>query len=41
MLIEQDLNYAYSTIKEITDFFETRVEKLEPKDEGKKISSNQ
>ena len=37
-MIEQDFNYADSTIKELTDLFETRVENLEPK-EGRKISS--
>ena len=37
-MIEQGFNYAGSTIKEMTDFFETRVENLQPK-EGKKISS--
>ena len=37
-MIEQDFNYAYSTVREITDFFKTRVENLEPKEE-KKISS--
>ena len=38
-MIEQGLNYAYSTIKEMTDFFETRVENLEPKEERKKSSA--
>ena len=37
-MIEQGFNYADSTIKEMTDFFGTRVEKLEPK-EDKKTSS--
>ena len=27
-MIEQDFNYTDSTIKEMTDFFETRVETL-------------
>ena len=38
-MIEQGFNYADSTIKEMTDFFETRVENLEPK-EDRKISSS-
>ena len=37
-MIEQDFNYVDSTIKEMTVFFETRVENLEPKEE-KKVSS--
>ena len=37
-MIEQGLNYADSTIIEMSDFFGTRVENLEPK-EGKKKSS--
>ena len=36
-MIEQGFNYADSTIKEITDFFETRIENLEPKDDKKKV----
>ena len=36
MMIEQVFNYADSTIKEMTDFFETRVEDLEPKENKKK-----
>ena len=35
-MIEQGCNYADSTIKEMTDFFETKVENLEPKEEKKK-----
>ena len=31
-MIEQYLNYADSTIKETTNFFETREENLEPKE---------
>ena len=31
-MIEQGFNYTDSTIKEMTDFFETRVENLELKD---------
>ena len=34
-MIEQGFNYTDSTIKEISDFFETRVENLEPKEEKK------
>ena len=30
-MIEQGLNYADSTIKEMTDILETRAENLEPK----------
>ena len=37
-MIEQSFNYADSTIKEMTDFFETRVENLEPKEDRKKTS---
>ena len=37
-MIEQGFNYADSTIKEMTDFFETRVENLEPKEDKKKSS---
>ena len=32
-MIEQGFNYADSTIKEMTDLFETKVENLEPKEE--------
>ena len=38
-MIEQGFNYTDSTIKEMTDFFETRVENLEPKEEKKKSSA--
>ena len=38
-MIEQGFNYADSTIKEMTDFFETRVENLEPKEDKKKSSA--
>ena len=38
-MIEQGLNYADYTIKEMTYFFETRVENLEPKEEKKKSST--
>ena len=36
-MIEQGFNYADSTIKEMTDFFDSRVEKLEPKEENQEI----
>ena len=32
-MIEQGFNYADSTVKEMTDFFKTKVENLEPKKE--------
>ena len=35
-MIEEGFYYANSTIKEMTDFFETRVENLEPKTERQK-----
>ena len=35
-MIQQCLNYADSTIKEMTDFFENRVENLETKQINKK-----
>ena len=35
-MIKQGFNYADSTIKEMIDFFETRVENLEPKEDKKK-----
>ena len=35
-MIEQGFNYADSTIKEMTDFFETRVENLVSKKDKKK-----
>ena len=37
-MIEQGFNYADSTVKEMSDFFETRVENLEPKEDRKKSS---
>ena len=37
-MIEQGFNYADSTTKDMTHFFETRVENLEPKEDRKKIS---
>ena len=38
-MIEQGFNYADSTIKEMTDFYETRVKNLERKVDKKKASS--
>ena len=38
-MIEQGFNYGDSVIKEMTDFFETRVENLEPREDRKKFSS--
>ena len=37
-MIEQGFNYAGFTIKEMTDFFETGAENLEPKEDKKKFS---
>ena len=34
-MIKQGFNYVDSTIKKMTDFFDTRVENLEPKEEKK------
>ena len=38
-MIELGLNYADSTIEEMTDFIETRVENLEPREDKKKSSA--
>ena len=38
-MIEQGFNYADYTIKEMSDFFETRVENLEPREEMEKSSA--
>ena len=38
-MIKQGFNYADSTIKEMTDFFETRLENLVLKGEKKKSSA--
>ena len=38
-MIEQGFNYTDSAVKEMIDFFETRVENLEPKEEKKKSST--
>ena len=38
-MIEQGFNYVDSTIKEMTDIFEIRVENLEPKEDWKKSSA--
>ena len=39
-MIKQGFNYADSTIKEMTDFYETRVENLKTKEDEKKIFSD-
>ena len=39
-MIEQGCTYTDSTIKEMTDFFQTKVENLEPKKEKKKSSAD-
>ena len=38
-MIEQGLKYADSTIKQMSDFFETRIENLEPKDDKSSAAS--
>ena len=38
-MIEQGFNYADSIIKKMTDFFETRVYNLEPKEDRKKTTA--
>ena len=38
-MIEQGFNYEDSTIKEITDFFESRLQNLETNEEKKKSSA--
>ena len=38
-MIEQGFNYTDSTIKEMNDFCETRVENLEPRDDKKECSA--
>ena len=38
-IIQQGFIYVDSTVKEMTDFFETRVENLEPKEENEKSST--
>ena len=38
-MIEQGFNYTDSTVKEMIDLFETRVENLEPKEKRKKSSA--
>ena len=37
-IIEQSFNYPNSIIKEMTDFFETGVENLEPKEDKNEFS---
>ena len=36
-MTEQGFNYADSTIKDMSDFFEIRVEKLEPREDRKNL----
>ena len=38
-MIEQSFNYRDSLVEEMTDFFETREENLEPRDDRKKPST--
>ena len=38
-MIEQGFNFADSSVKEMTDLFETRVENLKPKEDKKKYSA--
>ena len=38
-MIEQGFNYEYFAVKEMTDFFDTRVEHLKSKEDKKKSSS--
>ena len=38
-MVEQGFNYSKSTVKEMTDFFKTMVEHLEPKEDKKKSST--
>ena len=38
-MIEQGFNYSDSTIREMADFFETRVDNLELKEEKEKSSA--
>ena len=38
-MIEQVFNYADSTVKEMTDFFEHSVKNLEPKEDKNKSSA--
>ena len=38
-VIEQSFNHADCTVKEMIDFFETRLEHLKPKEEKKKFSA--
>ena len=36
-MIEQGFNYTDSTVREMTEFLETRVENLEPKEDKKNL----
>ena len=37
--LNNDFNYTDANVKEMTDFFETRVENLEPKENNRKSSA--
>ena len=39
-MIEQSFNYTDVPVKEMTNFFETRVEKCEPREDKKKSSAS-
>ena len=39
-MIEQGFHYADSTVKEMTDLFETKVENLEPKKDLQQLPRN-
>ena len=38
-MIEQGFNYSDSTFKNMTDFFETMVENLDPQEEKNELST--
>ena len=40
-MIEQGFNYTDSTVREMTEFLETRVENLEPKEDKKNLQQLQ
>ena len=39
-MIGQDFNYEDSSIKDMTNFFETRVKRLEPKEDKKSLTNS-
>ena len=39
-MIEEGFNYADSTVKEMTDLSEIRIQNLEPKEDKKKFSAS-